>query len=227
MVLVISSNKSYYSKICEILSCDAIRFQFAATAGDALKQLSDTSYSLVIIRAPFEDCSLLELVKDLHMIRRAPILIIHPPQLEMPRIELLDAGVSLFMDETEMPDYYISQLKALARLQEESLDDTDNKSLIFGLQLIIVPSYHLVRANGHFLNLTNREFQLLYFFATHERQVLSRRQIYESVWDNNVYFSGDDAVKSCIKSLRKKLSSAKLDCIQNIHGVGYRFVLKR
>ena len=96
-------------------------------------------------------------------------------------------------------------------------------TLAFEMDLIIDPSYRKVLLKGKELELTRREFDLLYYLANRSGQVLSREQIYNAVWKNEADYNVDESVKSCIKTLRKKLISHNWDYIQNVRGVGYRF----
>ena len=71
------------------------------------------------------------------------------------------------------------------------------------------------------IELTRKEFDLLYLMASHPGQVFTRNQLYSKVWDDDCTVNVDDSVKAHIKTLRKKLLDA--DYIQNVWGVGYRF----
>lgn len=226
MILIITADDDYFHKLIAVLTHNRIRTFGARTTTEALTTFSKRDFCLVVLKVPFEENDNITLVEDLHRIKQSPILIVHSEQYAPQRGLLLQAGASAFVTETESLKYGTAQIDALIRLQENRSRDGHDRVIAFGPTLIIDPAYHSVRANGQFLNLTNREFRLLYFMAGHERQVLSRRQIYENVWEDGSYFRGDDAVKSCIKVLRKKLLSADLDCIHNVHGVGYRFVVK-
>ena len=95
--------------------------------------------------------------------------------------------------------------------------------LAFGTDLIIEPMKRLVFLKGQLVELSRKEFDLLYCLAKHPGQVLSREQLYSRVWDSDSAFNVDEVVKAHIKTLRKKLSASDIDYIKNIWGVGYRF----
>lgn len=69
-----------------------------------------------------------------------------------------------------------------------------------------------------------KEFDLLFCLASHAGQVLSREQLYSLVWNNENAYDIDEAVKSQIKTLRKKLTAYNREYIKNVWGIGYRFV---
>lgn len=68
------------------------------------------------------------------------------------------------------------------------------------------------------LSLSKKEIQLLILFMEHPKQILSREQILEAVWDMDGQFVDDNTVPVNISRLRSKLGS---EFIQNIRGMGY------
>ena len=77
---------------------------------------------------------------------------------------------------------------------------------------------------GKPINLTRREFDLLFFLARNDKRVFTKQQIYEQVWGYEPRFCVDDAVKFCIKQVRQKLGPTGRMFIQTARGVGYRFM---
>lgn len=96
--------------------------------------------------------------------------------------------------------------------------------LIFGTYLTIDPCCRQVYLHGESLSLTRKEFDLLYYLASNPGQVFSKEQLYHHVWHDFSALEGEDTVKTHIKTLRKKLGPVGKSCIQNIWGIGYKFV---
>lgn len=96
-------------------------------------------------------------------------------------------------------------------------------TLAFGMDLIIDPTRRQATLKGELLNLTRKEFELLFCLASHVGQVLTREQLYSHVWSNENHFDVDESVRSHIKGLRKKLAPSGKNFVQTVWGVGYRF----
>lgn len=77
--------------------------------------------------------------------------------------------------------------------------------------------------NGVF-ELPPKEFDLLLFCAKNQGKILTKQQIYESVWGEE-YVYDDSNIMAIISRLRKKLevNPGKPKYIQTIKGIGYRF----
>jgi len=77
---------------------------------------------------------------------------------------------------------------------------------------------------GVSLDLTAKEFDLLQFFASHPRQVFTRQQLLDHVWDIG-YYGDASTVTVHIRRLREKLEidPARPQHIKTVWGVGYKF----
>ena len=75
---------------------------------------------------------------------------------------------------------------------------------------------------GSPLSLTPTEFELLACLVTHAGQVVSHREIETEVWPGE-YVEDHDRLKTVLKTLRRALGEAA-GCIQNVRGIGYRFL---
>ncbi len=73
--------------------------------------------------------------------------------------------------------------------------------------------------------LTQKEADLLQFFFNHEGEVLKRDFILNSLWGDDDYFMGR-SMDVFISRLRKYLASAPTISIENIHGVGFKLIVK-
>lgn len=73
------------------------------------------------------------------------------------------------------------------------------------------------------ITLTQRESDLLKFFLDNKNEVLKREQILKALWGTDDYFMGR-SLDVFISRLRKILSSEKTISIENLHGIGFRFL---
>lgn len=74
------------------------------------------------------------------------------------------------------------------------------------------------------INLTQRESDLLQFFIVNKNKVLKREEILKSLWGDDDYFMGR-SLDVFISRLRKILASETSITIENLHGIGFKFVV--
>lgn len=168
-----------------------------------------------------------KLVCRLHGAKPAPILVLMSELYPHSSLELLQTGATICMNAKSSPEEQAAQAKALIQIYNARDENLHRETLLFGTTLVINPIYRLVILNGEKINLTRREFDLLYFMAKHEMQVFTPEQLYRQLWNDEDDSQIGDTVKSGIKVLRKKLEPAGHEYIQNEWGTGYRFVGNR
>lgn len=100
----------------------------------------------------------------------------------------------------------------------ECISIADGKEMVFG-DIEILTKQRKVFYKGKEIELTTREFDVLFTLAYYHDQVLTTRQIYKAITGEDII--GDyHGIESSIYSIRKKLGRS---IIQNIRGYGYQF----
>lgn len=122
----------------------------------------------------------------------------------------------------------VIELPLLAEKTNQASDNADEillknrkKILIFD-DLVIDPNSVKVTFQGKEIELTEKEFDLLYCLADNYGQVLSYDDIFDMVWKDDETH-GDEIIKAHLYRLRKKLSVTNRVYIKNVRGKGYRF----
>jgi two-component system alkaline phosphatase synthesis response regulator PhoP len=116
------------------------------------------------------------------------------------------------------------QLKIQNKLKRDSaIKKSSGKITKFGFEVNLDEQRAFVDEKGQktVLSLTSTEFKLLTYFLKNENKVISRDQLLEHVWGQDVHVS-DRTVDSHVSSLRKKCGS-QAKRFQSVYGEGYRF----
>lgn len=80
--------------------------------------------------------------------------------------------------------------------------------------------------NGNARTLTLKEAELIRYFASNSNKVLSRNEILENIWGSDDYFLGR-SLDVFISRLRKYFKDDTNIKITNLHGIGFRFTVKK
>lgn len=197
---------------------------YAFSAQDGLKQLTQRHLCLVIMEINLSQVDGLALLETIRQMKPLPILVISSNTGHRNRIEALRAGAHGYLEKPFVLEECVAHAQSLIDLYTK-LHATESHvcTLAFGMDLIIDPMRHQASLNGEPMNLTRKEFDLLFQLASHAGQVLSREQLYSAVWNENAICNVDEQVKAHIKALRKKLAPYGKEFIQNEWGIGYRF----
>lgn len=165
--------------------------------------------------------------KAMYMIQQqktVPILAITNKVESDQKVRLYHAGVHAHIEKPTAIEVCAAQADSLIRLYNSGIAHRYQEDLVFGTELMIQSHFRQVFVHGQPLELTRKEFDLLYFLAQYPYQVFSYEQLYSHVWKDDYAFGGENTVKVHIVTLRKKLSAINKNCIQNVWGIGYKFV---
>ncbi len=104
-------------------------------------------------------------------------------------------------------------------------EERDNIVIRCG-KLMIDTRCHMVTLNGRIINLFPKEFELLSLLARHPGWVYTKEEIYEVVYGSQTFVDINNIIFCLIYGLRKKLepNPQQPRYIQNVRGVGYKFV---
>jgi two-component system OmpR family response regulator len=132
-------------------------------------------------------------------------------------------GADDYVTKPFSPLALMARIKAVARRYNKSNSDHQESSGLESKYIKINKDTREVLLNNIPIpNLTPKEFELLYYFVQHPRQVFSRDQLLERVWGYQFY--GDErTVDVHIKRLRKKIGTPTQPFFHTVWGVGYKF----
>ena len=159
------------------------------------------------------------------MTRYTPIIIISARSGETHRILGLELGADDYLAKPFSMLELVARVKALFRRQEAMSKNLrlDAGVLIFD-NLSIDPLARDVQLNQQSVELTPREFDLLYFFARHPDKVFSRLSLLNQVWGYE-HEGYEHTVNTHINRLRIKIEDnpAEPNFIRTVWGKGYKF----
>ncbi len=159
------------------------------------------------------------------MTRYTPIIIISARSSETHRVLGLELGADDYLAKPFSMLELVARVKALFRRQQAMVNNLrmDAGILYFG-ELIINPLSREVNLAGSPVELTPREFDLLYFFARHPNRVFSRLELLNQVWGYQ-HEGYEHTVNTHINRLRIKIeaSPAEPQRILTVWGKGYKF----
>lgn len=150
--------------------------------GNALQRLETQPWDAVILDLMLPNVDGLEICRRIRqMTRYLPIIIISARSSETDRITGLETGADDYLAKPFSVQELIARIKALFRRQQ-AMGQAQTDGIIQAHGLTIDPLARTVRLNGQHVDLTPREFELLYFFARHPGEVFSRLALLEQVW---------------------------------------------
>lgn len=222
-VLIIDDNLDTCKEIKYALQSETTEVYYALSAKNGFEQFAKHQFCLVIMDIQLSTTDGVTLLKRFRDLKPMPILILSSKNSSEDKVEALQAGANAWISKPYKLEECLANAQSLMRLYGD-LHTTESRhyTLAFGMDLVIDPVRYQAMLKGEPLNLTRKEFDLLFCLANHAGQVLSREQLYSNVWNEDAY-NVDELIKAHIKAIRRKLSQVGKDYIKTVWGIGYRF----
>lgn len=155
-----------------------------------------------------------------------PVLMLTAKSTELDRVLGLEMGADDYLTKPFSVAELAARVKALFRRVDalenrESTPSAEQEIVRAGLR--IDPARRSVEVHGEPVELTAREFELLWHFASHPGRVFSRSQLLDAVWGYN-HDGYEHTVNTHINRLRGKIERdpAHPEFVETVWGVGYR-----
>jgi DNA-binding response OmpR family regulator len=224
-ILVVDDEEHIREVLCQYLMAAGFLTMAAADGNEALQMSASQPPDLIILDLMLPGISGLEVCRQLRAKSAVPILMLTARGEEQTKVAGFSIGADDYVTKPFSPREVVMRVQAIMRrLQAASvpamvLDDT----IHFG-NLTIRPPLRTAQRDGAQVDLSNKEFDLLYFLASHPRQVFTRQQLLDHVWDIG-YFGDASTVTVHIRRLREKveLDPGQPHHIKTVWGIGYKF----
>ena len=160
--------------------------------------------------------------------KTVPIIMLTARDSESDQVIGLEMGADDYVTKPFSPLTLIARMKALHRRSElaekvaTEKDDDETFDIVTKHFKMNTKTREAYLDDTLIDGLTPKEFDLLYTLAKKPRQVFSREQLLELVWDYQ-YFGDERTVDAHIKKLRQKIEKVGPQVIQTVWGVGYKF----
>lgn len=174
--------------------------------------------SLIIldIMLPDEDgISILKKLRVQSSTQRVPIIMATAKSSEYDKVVGLDSGADDYLVKPFGMMEMVSRVRAVLRRSAQE----EVPAIQLG-KLYLNPSAHVVMVDGESIELTYKEFEMLYMLMSNPGRVFTRQQFLTCIWDQD-YDGETRTVDVHIRNLRQKLGSCG-NYINTVRGVGYR-----
>ncbi|AST92292.1 MULTISPECIES: response regulator transcription factor [Sutcliffiella] len=195
---------------------------------DALSLALENDYDVILLDLMMPGMDGMEVCKELREKKATPVIMLTAKGEEANRVQGFEVGTDDYIVKPFSPREVVLRVKALLRRASSTSflnTETSSKDIIVYPHLTIDNDAHRVSADGKDVNLTPKEYELLYFLAKSPDKVFDREQLLKEVWQYE-FFGDLRTVDTHVKRLREKLNkvsehAAKM--IVTVWGVGYKF----
>ena len=223
-ILIIDDDRELCALIRQSVLPEQIEADCCYSGKSGLQKLREKDYQLVILDVMMPGFDGFETLEMIRKESRLPILMFTSKNDSASKVRGLRAGADDYLTKPFDMDELIARIISLIRRYTRfNRKDGQTQTCEFDGLTIDCERRCVITGNGEF-ELPPKEFDVLLYLAGNQGKILTKRQIYESVWGEE-YVYDDSNIMAVISRLRKKteINPGNPRYIQTVKGIGYRF----
>lgn len=223
-ILIVEDEPSIAEVVGLYLNRAGFQVQFAKDGRQAMSLLEKRIPDLVVMDIMLPEMDGISLTRWLRDHSNVPIIIVTARREEVDRIAGLEMGADDYVVKPFSPQELVSRVRAVLRRVGRDQAEAESERVLSFPTITIDPRTRVVTVNESQIELTAKEFDVLYLLARHPRQVFTRDQLLERVWGRAEYID-PGTVTVHVRRLREKLEddASSPKHILTVWSVGYKF----
>jgi two-component system alkaline phosphatase synthesis response regulator PhoP len=224
-ILVVDDEQPIVDLVASYLTAEGYTVHRAFDGPSALATARTTRPDLVILDVMLPGLDGLEVCRRLHQETSVYVLMLTARAEEVDKVIGLSVGADDYLTKPFSPRELVARVKAILRRNRAAPERLPERPVLNFGALSIDPERREVTRGPAQIELTAREFDLLYALASHPGRVFTREELLKRVWGPD--FAGIDRVVDVhVGTLRRKLEDdqTEVPLVQTVRGVGYKFV---
>lgn len=219
-ILIVEDEEPVRELVSMYLKKEGFRVETADDGEKALTMARSFAPDLILLDLMLPRLDGWAVCKEIRKTMSVPIIMLTARGEEFDRVLGLEMGADDYITKPFSPREMLARVKAVLRRAKQA---GEQNTILSYPGLLIDHSASRVEVNGREIQFTPKEFELLWFLASHPRRVYSREQLLENVW--GYAYPGDyRTIDTHIKRLRQKLKNpGAKNYIVTVWGKGYRF----
>lgn len=220
-ILVLEDDKDLNITLCSFLNQSGYEATGCLNAGDAYDAMYNKVFDLIISDIMMPNVNGFEFVKTVRSLNKnIPILFMTACDDFPSKQRSYGVGIDDYMVKPIDFDELLLHIGALLRRYKIASD----RRLEVG-NFIMDVDEHTAYLNNEEIQLTTREFNLLYKLLSYPKKTFTRQQLIDEFWDADT-LSGPRTVDVYMTRLRSKLNNCNSFEILTVYGLGYKVILK-
>jgi DNA-binding response OmpR family regulator len=223
-ILVVDDDPKIIKIVQHALAREGFEVISAANGFEALDKVKKISPDLVLLDLMMPGMDGFETLQKLQGVSGAPVIILSARGDEVDKVAGFRMGVDDYQVKPFSPVELALRVKAVLRRANGSGESRATSGVLECGGLVIDRARRLVQKGKRELEITPKEFDLLWLMASHPNQVFTKAHLLSRVWET-AYEGDDNTVNVHIRRLREKIEEnpSKPRHIKTVWGVGYKF----
>lgn len=217
-ILVVDDERNIRSIIKKYAAFEGHSVVEAENGMEALDLCREQKFDIIILDVMMSELDGFSTCKELRKYTRTPIIMLSARGEEYDKIHGFELGADDYVVKPFSPKELMMRIEAIISRCSGS---ASAREIVNIGELSVDFSGRIVCVNGERVNLSPKEYDLLFFLVRNRGLALTRERLLNEVWGYD-FFGDDRTLDTHIKLLRKNLGLCSR-FITTLRGVGYRF----
>ena len=186
----------------------------------AIDMCRQKAYDLVILDVMMPELDGFSTCRELRKFTQVPVIMLSARGEEYDRIHGFELGVDDYVVKPFSPRELMMRVSAILKRAEHA-PRSESEQIVIKPNMVIDFTARMVTVDGNALDLSPKEYELLFYMVRNRGIALTREKLISEVWGYD-FFGDDRTLDTHIKLLRRSLGEYA-DRITTLRGVGYRF----
>ncbi|WAA12276.1 response regulator YycF [Fervidibacillus halotolerans] len=223
-ILVVDDEKPIADILQFNLKKEGYEVYCAYDGEEALQKVDELKPDLILLDIMLPERDGMEVCREVRKKYEMPIIMLTAKDSEIDKVLGLELGADDYVTKPFSTRELLARVKANIRRHKQvttAAVQNETNEITIG-SLVIHPDAYMVSKRGQKIELTHREFELLYYLAKHLGQVMTREHLLQTVWGYD-YFGDVRTVDVTVRRLREKIEDnpSHPDWLVTRRGVGY------
>lgn len=218
-LLVVDDEEKIRVLIRKYAEFEGYEAEEAADGMSAIELCRQNKFDLIILDVMMPELDGFSACREIRKFSQVPVLMISARGEEYDRIHGFELGVDDYVTKPFSPKELMMRVQAILKRSDAS--SAPRKEILEFEGLKIDFTGRLVYVDGEKINLSPKEYELLFYLVRNRGIALTREKLINDVWGYD-FFGDDRTLDTHIKLLRKALGKYS-SYIVTLRGVGYRF----
>ena len=220
-ILIIEDEKNISEIVAKYLEKEGYTTLIANDGIEGLALFRDSNPDLVISDVMMPTIDGFEVLREIRLISDIPVIMLTAKQEEVDRLKGFENGADDYVTKPFSPKELVRRVMVMLKRTYKAIED---KQVLIEGELKLDLNKQKLYKNEDEIDITSKEFQIIYAFFKNPRQILSREQLIELAFSNG--FDGfDRTIDAHIKKIRHKIEedTKTPKYLKTKYGAGYIF----
>ena len=229
-ILIVDDDANIAELISLYLMKECYETMIVGDGEEALRVFPEFKPNLVLLDLMLPGMDGYQVCRELRSGSQVPVIMLSAKGEIFDKVLGLELGADDYMIKPFDSKELVARVKAVLRRYQAvpapAPSSTQQGEYVEYPDLIVNLTNYSVIYNGHSVEMSPKELELLYFLASSPNQVFTREQLLDHIWGYE-YIGDTRTVDVHIKRLREKIKDHTNWAITTVWGIGYKFEVKR